>query len=184
MSRWGAEAVLSLWCSWGLVPGTLLLKIRFYFLAKDVPSATSNFTNGAIMTVSITLHAQNPVMNFFCLISRHERICCLFGLHQQSHRQLPGCRDIALTSLFREPGFLCCLHCLLRQYRSTCSSSCTHTHKNLGERVNAHCLYGFDSRHLISDFNLAVFLLGSCPQKEIPALTYPFLGAGGVFCSF
>lgn len=59
-----------------------------------------------------------------------------------------------------------------------------HTHKNLGERVNARCLYGFDSRHLMSDFNLAVFLLGSCPQKEIPALTYPFLGAGGEFCSF
>lgn len=102
----GAAAGSSLGCSRGLVPGTRLLKIRFYFPAKDVPSATLSFTNGAIMTVSITLHALNPVVNFLCLICRHERICCLFGFHRQSRCQLPGCRDIALAPLYRGPGIV------------------------------------------------------------------------------
>lgn len=61
VNRCGAVAVQSLQCSWGLVPGTCLLKITFYFPAKDVPPATSNFTNTAIMTVSI-LHSTSLYM--------------------------------------------------------------------------------------------------------------------------
>lgn len=73
VSRRGAAAPR---CSRGLLPEALLLEIRFYLLAKDVPSATSNFANGALMTVSITPHAQNPVVNFSCLTSGQERVCC------------------------------------------------------------------------------------------------------------
>ena len=81
-------------------------KDQMLFPTKDVPSAASNFTNDAIMTVSITLHARNPVVNLFCLISRHERVCCLFGLHRQSCCQLPERGDFALASLFRRSGIV------------------------------------------------------------------------------
>nr|XP_021152363.1 uncharacterized protein LOC110363673 isoform X2 [Columba livia] len=119
-------------CCGDCVPG-MLSKTRtrssssddqILFLAKDVPSAIPHFTNSAVMSVSITLHAQNPAVNNFCLICGCEGIHCRFGLHGLL---LPGHPDIS----------------------------------------SHHCAAA------------AGFLLGSCPEKEIPALKYPLLGRRG-----
>lgn len=142
----------------GLVPAMLLRscttdsssKDHILFPGERYPVCHIRFTDGAAMTASVALHARNPVVNFSCLISGHERIRGRFGARLPGRRgwgcgtALPlfcrGCeasKVLVLPVLVSEPG----------------------------GRVNARHLGGFDSRHLKSDLNLTVLLLGSCPKS-------------------